>query len=81
LGNEASFLLHEDTGDGYNYEDVAFSTIEITWDDVNRQLILGKRNGKYPGMPEQQVFQIILHDKGQPEVDSTKSELRERIFY
>jgi hypothetical protein len=32
-------------------------------------------------MPEQQVFQIILHDKGQPEGDSTKSELRERIFY
>jgi alpha-D-xyloside xylohydrolase len=63
LGNDASFLLYEDEGDGYGYEDGAFSTIEITWEDTARRLILGKRNGQYPGMPAQQEFHIVLHNE------------------
>jgi alpha-D-xyloside xylohydrolase len=80
-GNDVSFLLYEDEGDGYDYEDGAFSTIEIIWEETNQQLILGKRNGKYPGMPEQQEFHIILHDKGQPEGRLAESAVKERICY
>ena len=80
-GNDATFLLYEDEGDGYDYEDDAFFTIEITWEDTNRQLILGKRNGKYPGMPEQQAFHVMLHGQEQPGGGLTESAIRERIIY
>jgi len=77
LGNDASFLLYEDEGDGYDYEDGAFSTIEITWENTNRQLILGKRNGKYPGMTAQQEFHIVLHNEETP----TGSAPTQQIIY
>jgi alpha-D-xyloside xylohydrolase len=61
-GQDGSFELYEDEGDQYNYEDGAFSTIDIQWQDAERQLKLGARKGEYAGMPERQTFQICLHD-------------------
>ena len=39
-GRDGSFLLYEDEGDGYNYEQGAFSTIDIRWEDAARRLVL-----------------------------------------
>jgi alpha-D-xyloside xylohydrolase len=61
-GQDGSFELYEDEGDVYNYEDGAFSTIDIRWKDASRQLILGARKGEYTGMPERRTFEIVLHD-------------------
>ena len=61
-GQDGSFELYEDEGDQYNYEDGAFSTIDIHWQDAGRQLTLGARQGKYAGMPELRVMEIFLHD-------------------
>ncbi len=44
-GQDGSFELYEDEGDQYNYEDGAFSTINIQWQDAERQLILEARKG------------------------------------
>ena len=44
-GQDGSFELYEDEGDQYNYEDGAFSTIDIHWQDAERQLTLGARQG------------------------------------
>ncbi len=63
VGADASFLLYEDEGDNYNYEQGVFSTIRIEWHDSARQLILGERTGSYPGMPERREFDLILHDE------------------
>ena len=62
-GNDGSFLLYEDEGDSYNYERGAFSTIEITWDNTARRLMLGQRIGQYPGLPEQREFRVVVHDE------------------
>jgi alpha-D-xyloside xylohydrolase len=66
-GQDASFLLYEDEGDGYNYEDGAFSAVDIGWIDAARQLIFGERSGAYPGMPETRVFRVVLHADGHSE--------------
>jgi alpha-D-xyloside xylohydrolase len=62
-GQDGCFELYEDEGDQYNYEDGAFSTISIHWQENERQLILGAQKGRYGGMPEQRNFEIFLHDK------------------
>ncbi len=63
-GQDASFELYEDEGDQYNYEDGAFSMIDIHWQEAERQLTLGTRKGEFAGMPEQRTIEIFLHDAG-----------------
>jgi alpha-D-xyloside xylohydrolase len=62
MGDDGYFLLYEDEGDSYRYEQGAFATIQIEWDNAARRLTLGQRTGQYPGMPTQREFQVILHD-------------------
>ncbi len=71
-GHDGRFLLYEDEGDSYRYEQGSFATIQIEWDNSIRRLTLGQRLGHYPGIPEQREFQIALHD--------VKSEKR-RVHY
>jgi alpha-D-xyloside xylohydrolase len=61
-GSDGSLLLYEDEGDNYRYEQGAFATIQIEWDNAARRLTLGQRAGQYPGMSEQREFRVLLHD-------------------
>jgi alpha-D-xyloside xylohydrolase len=63
-GSDTQFLLYEDEGDSYNYEQGAFSTILMRWEDETNHLTLEKRSGQYPGMPAQQAFLLVLHGDG-----------------
>ena len=60
-GRDASFTLYEDEGDGYAYEQGAFATVEIRWDDRTRRLTIGDRAGTYRGMPAERDMSVILH--------------------
>jgi len=80
-GLDASFELYEDEGDQYNYEDGAFSTIPIHWQDAERQLTLGAVKGKYAGMPEQRIFEIILHDEGSYPANSFLAGQRQTVHF
>jgi alpha-D-xyloside xylohydrolase len=62
-GQNGRFSLYEDEGDNYNYEQGAFSTIELTWDEDARTLTIGERQGNYPGMPSHREFRITLAGK------------------
>ena len=59
-GQDATFRLYEDEGDTYNYENGAFSTIDLYWDDAKKRLLLGKRQGTYTGMPMTRTFSLLL---------------------
>lgn len=59
-GQDASFTLYEDEGDTYNYENGAFATIDLHWDDARQLLSIGKRQGAYAGMPAQRTFFLLL---------------------
>jgi alpha-D-xyloside xylohydrolase len=64
-GADGSFRLYEDEGDGYHYEQGAFSTIDVHWHDAARRLTIDARAGRFPGMPEQREFHVVLHGEGQ----------------
>lgn len=57
-GADGSFVLYEDEYDGYGYEKGLYSEIEFTWDDANRTLTIGARNGNFPGMIQTRKFNI-----------------------
>ncbi len=59
-GANGSFSLYEDQNDNYNYEKGVFSTISFKWNDAKRELIIGKRQGRFPGMLIDRTFKIVI---------------------
>ncbi len=62
-GDNGSFVLYEDERDNYNYEKGAYSTIAFNWDDQQKQLTIGTRTGKFQGMLERRIFNIVIVEK------------------
>lgn len=62
-GADAEFTLYEDEGDNYNYENGAYSTITMKWNDRSRTLTIGKRNGSYNGMLTTRNFNVKVVGK------------------
>lgn len=61
-GADGMFILYEDEFDNYNYEKGAYSTIEFNWDDRNHTLTIADRDGSFPGMIGNRIFNVILCD-------------------
>lgn len=62
-GADASFTMYEDEGTNYNYENGAYSTIGMTWDDAGRKLTIGKRSGSFEGMEKEREFVVNVLGK------------------
>ena len=62
-GHDASFLLYEDEGDGYAYEQGAFTEIPLTWDEATRTFTIGTRKGEYQGMQAKRTFLVRVNGK------------------
>ncbi len=80
-GENGRFVLYEDEGDNYNYESGAFSTIPIIWEEEKRQLLLGKRNGDYPGMPKQRKFNVFLCGTDSSSGEAEKRCINRQVTY
>lgn len=78
-GADGSFTLYEDEGDGYGYESGEFSTIEFNWDESSRELTIGQRKGRYPGMLSARDF--IIQYPGQEPQRVHYSGKQQRIKY
>jgi alpha-D-xyloside xylohydrolase len=63
-GAEGSFTLYEDENDTYAYEKGARAVIPMHWDDANRKLTIGDRQGKFPGMLDRRTFRIVFVGEG-----------------
>ena len=59
-GADGSFMLYEDEGDTYRYEQGACSTITFTL--KGRTLTVGARQGSFPGMLQERSFRLTLPD-------------------
>lgn len=59
-GADGGFTLYEDENNTYDYEKGIYATISFKWDDAKRELIIGKRQGSFPGMLKERTFNIIL---------------------
>ena len=69
-GRDGEFNLYEDEGTNYNYEKGEFSDIPLTYNDKNRTLTIGKREGSFKGMKENRDFNIVLVDPANPVRDA-----------
>lgn len=65
-GQNGEFTLYEDEGVNYNYEKGKYSTIQFSYDDSSRSLVIGNRQGEYPGMLQKRSFNIVFADKSNP---------------
>ena len=59
-GADGNFTLYEDENDNYDYEKGVHATISLQWDDANRTLTIGEREGKFPGMLETRAFHVVV---------------------
>lgn len=66
-GANGEFTLYEDEGDNLNYENGAYSTIKMTWNDKAKTLTIGQRQGSFDGMLTSRTF-IVKTPNGQKSV-------------
>ncbi|MGC1782825.1 MAG: TIM-barrel domain-containing protein [Acidobacteriaceae bacterium] len=59
-GADASFNLYEDAGDTYAYEKGERSIIPIRWDEASKTLTIGARQGSFPTMVKDRVFNVVF---------------------
>ena len=65
-GRDGAFTLYEDDGVSNAYEKGAYATIPIYWRDAKRALIIGPRQGSFPGMLARRSFQVVLVSPDRP---------------
>jgi alpha-D-xyloside xylohydrolase len=58
-GADAEFVLYEDENDTYNYEQGAYSTIAMNWNEARKTLTIHDRKGDFPGMLKDRTFRIV----------------------
>jgi len=63
FGQDAEIEMYFDEGDHYNYENGAFTTIRIVWEDALQRITLGERIGTYPGMKATMRFKVMIFTK------------------
>lgn len=59
-GADAKFTLYEDEENNYNYENGAYSLIDLKWRDKERVFNIAVRQGAYEGMPMERDFILKL---------------------
>ena len=59
-GANADFVLYEDEGDNFNYQQGAYTEIPMKWNDKSRTLTIGARKGAYEGMLAKRTFLVTL---------------------
>jgi alpha-D-xyloside xylohydrolase len=69
-GANGKFTLYEDEGINYNYEQGAYSTIGLSYDETSKTLTIDEVKGEYPNMPKERTFTIEWIVKGKKNVIS-----------
>ncbi|MDP4276270.1 MAG: glycoside hydrolase family 31 protein [Bacteroidota bacterium] len=63
-GENGSFTIYEDEGDNYNYEQGKSANIVLQWDDKNKMLTIGDRQGSFDNMVVKRNFRLVLVGEG-----------------
>jgi alpha-D-xyloside xylohydrolase len=61
-GADGNFTLYEDEGTDMGYTRGAFARVPMRWNDADRTLSVGAREGRFPGMMEHRSLTVILHE-------------------
>lgn len=67
-GADASFTLYEDDGVSYDYENGAFATVPLVWDEASSTLTVGEMKGSFDGLIKDRKLRICkISPEGQTE--------------
>ena len=73
-GADGSFVLYEDEGDNYNYENGAYTLIPFTYSETGKTLTVGARTGEFSGMLQERTFNVVVVSKEKPgKLDFTRA--------
>ncbi|WP_320052710.1 TIM-barrel domain-containing protein [uncultured Acetobacteroides sp.] len=78
-GKDATFRLYNDDGTSYGYQNGHFSTIDISYNEKDKTLTIGNRQGEYPEMQKNIRFNIVWVGKQTPK--TIESPADEQIEY
>jgi alpha-D-xyloside xylohydrolase len=59
-GADATFTLYEDDNETYAYERGERATYDLVWDDANRTLRIGARQGSFSGLVAERELKVVL---------------------
>ena len=62
-GADGEFMLYEDEGTNYNYEQGKYATITFKYDNTRRRLTIGERKGEFDGMLKKRRFNVVFIKK------------------
>lgn len=65
-GADGGFSLYEDDGTSRQYLNGAFSRIPIAYDEETRTLVIGNREGRFPGMHGRRTINVRWFSAGRP---------------
>ncbi len=65
-GKDGSFTLYEDEGVNYNYENGEFANITFIFNDADKTLEIGDRQGDFAGMLKERTFNIVYVNESNP---------------
>jgi alpha-D-xyloside xylohydrolase len=80
-GANGEFTLYEDENDNYNYEGGICSTINFSWDDSKRKLIIGDSQGSFPGDLKERKFSIVVVKKNKGGGDFSPEQYDKVVTY
>jgi len=80
-GADASFILYEDENDNYNYEKGVYATISLNWNETSETLTIGKRQGEFPGILEQRIFNIVMVGESHGTGDRIEANPDNKVIY
>ena len=80
-GADGDFVLYEDAGDGYGYEQGEFAQIRFHWNDGARTLVIDAREGSYPGMLASRQFRIHVVTAASEAGDKEASTFQKTVTY
>ena len=61
-GANAEFVLYEDEGDGFGYQEGKFTKVPMNWNDKKRTLTIDATKGSFDGMLKNRTFNVVLPD-------------------
>jgi alpha-D-xyloside xylohydrolase len=59
-GANVKFTLYEDEGNNYDYEKGSYTIIPFIWNEQDKALVIGDRQGNYPGYLKKRVFNVVF---------------------
>ena len=62
-GADGAFTLYEDEGVNYNYEQGMYTMIPMKYDEATKTLVIGERQGEFPGMLKERTFTVVTVNK------------------